>query len=119
MDGPGEYSLEVTFKSTPLGMVCQECSEPGEALKLGEDFRFRIWALAESGEEVEMKGATYSIPLPVSKVSTANTKVQTFTVRPFFSQNYGNSEHHPHGSKLLSHFHDCRKHSDVKRPIKV
>ena len=81
--------MEITFKSTPNGTFCEGCPEPIETLKLGEDFQFRIWAFDESGTELEMKGATYSIPLPLSKVSSPNLKVQTFTVHPFFSQKHG------------------------------
>ncbi len=93
--GSGAWTYNVTFQSDERGFAAQGEEDDGTYLRAGEELRFRFYFVSleeEDRVEFEMRGRTCSVPLPVSRVSSAFQEERTFEFYPYFFSREGEEE---------------------------
>ena len=90
----GVWTFDVVYKSDLLGYRCMNCSDVDDGFVAnGDDLKLGFWAEVDGSEaEVAMVGASFRIPLPVSKVSPYFDQKPEFVFYPYFFKTGGNFE---------------------------
>lgn len=88
--GSDSWHLTVNYRVDLSGFVCDGCADEARSLLLdGEPLIFRFSVKLDNGTEINMKGPSHMIKLPVSMTSASFDDKPTFPYWPYFFSTSG------------------------------